>query len=61
MLKAKLGTLTKQFEQLSRIHSRCRGQKKKDFVGTQTLTDDEVPISSNDEVPTIDEVIFAMY
>ena len=53
VLKAELRTLKKQFERLSSIHRRCRSQKKKDFVGTQTLTDDELS--------TDDEVTFAMY
>ena len=42
VLKAELGTLKKKFEQLSSIHRRCMAQKKKKFVGTETLTDDEV-------------------
>ena len=53
VLKAKLGTLKKQYEQLSSIHRRCRGQKKEDFVGTETVTDAELS--------TVDEVTFAMY
>ena len=44
MLKAKLDTLKKQFEQLSVIHSKCRSHQEKSSISSQTLTDDEVNI-----------------
>ena len=42
MLEDKLGTLQKEFELLSGIHSKCGSQKVKTSVAIQTSIDDEV-------------------